>query len=289
MRSASRALFVIIFITLVVLLGLLSACGSKVSQPQEDQTSLEEIQANTQPEAGDDASDGFEEVPVPEGFPASFPIPDGARLGYSGKEPAEGSFQILVKSAGSLDETLDFYRQSLPANGWTLIDEQAVENGHGMTISNPEYEGELYFIFYEEESYVDVSLDPLGAKPEFSDVSENLGSSTALGDSGTDFPADFPLPVGAEQIPLPDKLAGEGYQLAFAFPDMPELAYIQFSAAIVGSGWIIGDFQMGTNSYTMPFSNPSTGFEGYALLTSNPQTAGVSSITGCVVALHPGK
>ena len=110
-----------------------------------------------------------------------------------------------------------------------------------------------------------------------------------MGETGTDFPTDFPLPAGAEPIAVPDKLAAEGYQLAYSYPDIPELAYIQFSAAIVSSGWSIGDFQMGTNFYTMPFSNPATGFEGHALLTSNPEAAGVSTISGCVVALHPGE
>jgi hypothetical protein len=164
-----------------------------------------------------------------------------------------------------------------------------LDEGHGMSVSNGEYFGDLYFVLVEEEAYVDVSLDPQGSLPEISDVGEDLGASTSLGVTETDFPADFPLPTGIEQIPVPEKLASQGYQLAFSYPDMPEMALIQFSAALAGAGWMIGDFQLGAASYTMPFSNPATGFEGYALLTSDPDTAGASSITGCLIAFQAGK
>jgi hypothetical protein len=183
---------------------------------------------------------------------------------------------------------VEFYRLNLPAYGWEVLEEEAFEDGYGMTVSDAEYEGEMYFVLEADEAYADVSLQPAGTTPDNINITENFGISSELGETGTDFPADFPLPPIAEPIPLPDKLAAEGYQLAFTYPDMPELAYIQFSAAIVGAGWMIGDMQMGTNSYTMPFSNPETGFEGYALLTGDFEVAGVSSITGCVVALHTG-
>ena len=157
-----------------------------------------------------------------------------------------------------------------------------------MAASNEKFDAELYFTLYDEKAFISVSLVSAGSLPDSSDLSVSIGGGSTLGKSNTDIPADFPLPIGAEPISLPDKLAGEGYQLAFSYPDMPELAYIQFSAAIVSSGWMIGNPEMGGNSYTMPFSNPATGFEGYALLTSNPETAGVGSISGCIVALHPG-
>jgi len=290
MKLSSRSPQTLKIISIFIMISLLTACGGKESQQLERLQDGPPVEKGSPAEPGDDPSDGFEEIPLPEGFPTSFPIPDGARIGYSGLEVDDGSFQILIALGTNLEKALDYFRQALPDSGWTITEEEAMDEGHGMVASNPEYEGELYFVLHEEEPYVDVSLVPLSSIPEPSDVDLGSGQKIELGQSPSDFPDDFPLPAGVESIPLPDKLAGEGYQLTFASSDIPEIAYIQFSSALASSGWILGEFQMEleTSTYKMPFSNPATGFEGYALMTANPDVARVNTIAGSIIGLHPG-
>jgi hypothetical protein len=137
---------------------------------------------------------------------------------------------------------------------------------------------------------IDLALYPSGMGERIPGSGDGSAASTELGETGGDFPADFPLPIGAEPITVPDKLKSEGYQQIFSYPNLPEMAYIQLTSAIVAKGWEIGDFNVDpdTQVYIMSFSDPASGFQGYALLTDDPGMIGMDMAGGSIIALHPG-
>ena len=158
-----------------------------------------------------------------------------------------------------------------------------------MWITHPEYEAKLDFIEDEYGIVLDLAIAPLGELEELSGSGVTFGESEGLGESGGDFPADFPVPSRFTTIDLPAKLTEEGYQLVFSFPDIAELAIIELSTALMTAEWEISELEVGTNGgyYLLPFTS-STGFQGYALLTSRADIAGLDSISGSVIALHTG-
>ena len=183
-----------------------------------------------------------------------------------------------------------FYRQELPALGWTIDSDEVTSRGTDLKITNPEYEAKLDFVTSEMGVVLDLTIDPLGQALEIPGGEDGFGESEGLGETGGDFPAGFPVPVGAKQIPVPEKLKSEGYQVVFSYPEPPEMAYMQLITAIMGAGWEIGDFTIdpGTNVFLMPFSDPASGFQGYALLTDDPDVAGMDLAGSSIIALHPG-
>ncbi|MEW6060259.1 MAG: hypothetical protein AB1551_09020 [Actinomycetota bacterium] len=54
---------------------------------------------------------------LPEGFPDSFPIPDGATPVYS---VSSGGYGVWFSSSQSSDELRSFFDENLPGNGWTI-------------------------------------------------------------------------------------------------------------------------------------------------------------------------
>ena len=253
--------------------------------PQED-SSQENSSDNSQIET----SATFEEQALPENFPEIFPLPEYATIGSTVETPGEKSFRIFFAFPEvTLEEVLAFYNLELPAGGWSVEAEGPEVTGYGMWINHPEYEAKLDFLVDEYGVVLDLSLAPLGELVELPGSGETFGESESLGAKGGEFPSDFPVPSRFSAIDLPTKLADEGYQLAFNFPDMAELAIIELSTALMTVGWEIGDFHVDsiTASYMVPFTGPS-GFQGYALITVRPEVAGLSSITGSVIALHAG-
>jgi len=261
---------------------------SSLAAEVQEQSESEESEAP--PPEGESGGAVFEEAPLPEDFPGSFPIPEQARIGSSVTEPGVEGFQIMLALTDTLDESLAYYQGALPAGGWEITDQTDSEQGTYLVISSADYEGELVFMPLDTGVILDVGLTPAGAKLEIPESEMDLGTSTDLGETGTEIPADFPLPDGASPISLPDKLKNEGYQLAFEYPDLPELIIIQLSVAVMTAGWEIGEYivEAETHSFLIPFEDPVSGFEGYALLTDNPDLVGLDSITGSIIALHPG-
>jgi len=191
-----------------------------------------------------------------------------------------------------VDEVSEFifpYRQELPARGWTINGEDITSLGTEVSFTDPVYDGLLVFTPAEMGVLIDLALYPSG-KGSIHGSEDGFVSSTELGETGGDFPADFPLPIGFEPIPVTEKLKLEGYQLVFSYPNLPEMAYIQLTSAIVAKGWEIGDFNVDpeTHVYIMSFSDPASGFQGYALLTDDPGMIGMDLAGGSIIALHPG-
>lgn len=59
---------------------------------------------------------------LPEGWPDSFPLPDGAELAGSASSP--GNYVVWFSSGGAeLDDLKSFFDEELPANGWTIDSE----------------------------------------------------------------------------------------------------------------------------------------------------------------------
>jgi len=282
------------FSTLVIILTLLTACGSSVADtasevvPQEE-TSVEGSTDDSQTETNTTGAT-VEEQELPANFPEVFPLPEYAKIGSTEDMPGENSFRILFAFPEvTLEEVLTFYQHELQDGGWSVDAEGPEVTGYGMWITHPEYEAKLDFIEDEYGIVLDLAIAPLGELEELSGSGVTFGESEGLGESGGDFPADFPVPSRFTTIDLPAKLTEEGYQLVFSFPDIAELAIIELSTALMTAEWEISELEVGTNGgyYLLPFTS-STGFQGYALLTSRADIAGLDSISGSVIALHTG-
>ena len=280
---------------LVILAGLLTACGSSAEDapsegvPQEE-TSVEGSTDDSQTETNTTGAT-VEEQELPANFPEVFPLPEYAKIGSTEDMPGENSFRILFAFPEvTLEEVLTFYQHELQDGGWSVDAEGPEVTGYGMWITHPEYEAKLDFIEDEYGIVLDLAIAPLGELEELSGSGVTFGESEGLGESGGDFPADFPVPSRFTTIDLPAKLTEEGYQLVFSFPDIAELAIIELSTALMTAEWEISELEVGTNGgyYLLPYTSSSTGFQGYALLTSRADIAGLDSISGSVIALHTG-
>ena len=157
-------------------------------------------------------------------------------------------------------------------------------------IIHPAYDARLDFITSEMGVVLDLTINPLGEVVDLPEISDSYGESEGLGEIDGDFPSNFPIPSGAKAIPVPDKLKSEGYQLTFSYPDLPEMVYIQLITGFMAVGWDVGEFVIDaeSNLILMPFTHPGSGFQGYALLTDNPDVLGLSSVEGTIITLHSG-
>ena len=286
---------ILFFVSLLAAVVLLTSCGG-LAQPPEDDNSRErggspgESAATQEPQQSNTSGMEFEEGKLPGDFPEAFPVHPEARIGSAITETGLEGFHITLSSTALIDEVLAFYQQELPLAGWTITGFGDTNRGTEMIIQNPDYEGELLFIGLESGVVVDVSLFLPDRRENIPGAGEVYGETTELGELGGDFPADFPMPLGAEAIPVPDKLMAEGYQLVFSYPELPEMAYIQLITGIVGQGWEIGEFVINADTQVilMPFTDPDSGFKGYALLTDSLEVSGMDIMSGCIIALHPG-
>jgi hypothetical protein len=296
MQRQRKFLSVLSLITVLSL--LLVSCAGNESAPDDGQTSpAAEVQEPGDSEDSEapaveinTSGTEFEEAPLPEDFPESFPIPEEARIGSSVNDPGVEGFRTMLALTNTPDEALAYYLGALPAEGWEIIDQTDSEYGTYLIIRSADYEGELLFISLDTGVIVDVGLYPVGAKKEIPESEMDLGTSADLGETETEIPANFPLPDGASPIILPEKLKNEGYQLAFEIQDLPEMIIIQLSIAVMSAGWELGEYIVNaeTHSFLIPFEDPVSGFEGYALLTDNPGLVGLDSVSGSIFALHPG-
>ena len=294
MKLSSLSSTLIKISTLVIFLTLLTACGSPAADTPTEGAPQENIPVESSPDDSQteqnttDAT--FEDQQLPANFPEVFPLPEYAKIGSTLDMPGENSFRIFFAFPEvTLEEVLTFYQHELQAGGWSVDAEGPEVTGYGMWITHLEYEAKLDFIDDEYGIVLDLALAPLGELEMIPGNAETFGESEGLGESGGDFPADFPVPSRFTAIDLPAKLAEESYQLAFSFPEMAELAIIELSTALVSGGWEIGEFEVDpmTGSYMVPFTGPG-GFQGYALITAKPDVAGLNSISGAVIALHTG-
>ena len=279
--------------SLVIL--FLSSCGGGETQPADENSrtrggSPGEGAPTEIPQQVNTSGVEFEEGELPEDFPDEFPVHEDARIGSTIEMAGDNHFRVFLSFTMSLEEVLTYYHHELQAEGWTVESEQATSKGTLLKITNPEYEAKLDFITSEMGVVLDLTIDPLGEAFELPEIAEGIGESSGLGEGSGDFPADFPMPIQASPIPLSDKLRGEGYQLVFSFPEIPELALIQISTALMGGGWEIGDYEIDamTHVYIVPFTDPGSGFQGFALLTDNLDVVGMNSVDGSIIALHPG-
>jgi len=295
MKPSPFSSILIKFSTLILVVSILTACGSPAEDapsegvPHED-TSAESSTEDPQTEMNTTGA-SFDEQELPANFPEIFPLPEYAKIGSTVDMPGENSFRIFFAFPEvTLEEALVFYQHELEAGGWSVDAEGPEVLGYGMWITHPEYEAKLDFLEDEYGIVLDLAIAPLGELEELPGSDLTFGESEGLGESGGDFPSDFPVPSRFTAIDLPAKLAEEGYQLAFSFSDIAELAIIELSTAIMTAEWEIGEFEVGTNGgyYLLPFTSSSTGFQGYALLTSRADIAGLDSISGSVIALHTG-
>jgi hypothetical protein len=84
---------------------------------------------------------------LPEGWPDTFPLPEGAELAGSASSP--GNYVVWFSSGGSTQEDLKaFFDDELPANGWTIESELDFGDDAGSysayAISGNGYSGGVY-------------------------------------------------------------------------------------------------------------------------------------------------
>jgi hypothetical protein len=202
-----------------------------------------------------------------------------------------------------MEEALEYYQETLPEQGWIITDEYVDDDGADLLIESNSLEGELYFIGMEDGSVLDIMLRELGAGFDIPDVEDVTGATPdpdapdagdfgeweEAGETIPGIPADLPLPPGTERIDLTDRLAEQGYLLAFRYSDQPELTLAMFTTSLASGGWEIrdADAEMGIRIYQIPFSDPASGFLGTALITNNPEETGVSAPDGTIIAIKP--
>lgn len=84
---------------------------------------------------------------LPEGWPDTFPLPEGAELAGSASSP--GNYVVWFSSGGStLEDLKAFFDDELPANGWTIESELDFGDDAGSysayAISGNGYSGGVY-------------------------------------------------------------------------------------------------------------------------------------------------
>jgi hypothetical protein len=185
-----------------------------------------------------------------------------------------------------LDEVISFYQYELPAANWSIVEEGDNQGNQKIDVIGPEYHGELTFISGEEGVVLEVFFFPPDYALEKPTIPENMGESTTLGVGESDFPEDFPLPASFLPVQVADLLADQGYQLAFSYQGMPELALADMTMAFVLEDWMVGDPMVEGNkrAYIVPFENPETGFKGFALISNDPEVVAVENQEITIIA-----
>ena len=145
--------------TVLVLLVLTAAACSGSEEDGEGSEATAAPTTEGQAEEPDDGaeptmviSSGSETVSIgggelPEGWPDTFPLPEGAELAGSASSP--GNYVVWFSSGGSTQEDLKvFFDDELPANGWTIESELDFGDDAGSysayAISGNGYSGGVY-------------------------------------------------------------------------------------------------------------------------------------------------
>lgn len=230
-------------------------------------------------------------VELPVDFPVNFPIPDGATISSDVSTPDEGDFRMFITLLLPLEEALAYYQGELPEGGWTIVEEKTSSRESEMTLTSMEYDGELLFVSADTGVALDVHLFPLGTGEVIPDLAEGLGDSTVMGEGGSSFPADFPLPTSFTPIELSASLKAEGYELAYTYVGIAEMAMVELNIALMTAGWEVGELtpEGVSGVYIVPFENLGTGFAGYAYITSNPGQFNMDTGGAALIALAPGQ
>ncbi len=156
---------------LLALVAFSAACASGDDSETAGGTST------TGPAPTDEPSEGPTDGPsvtigtgeLPEGFPASFPLPDGSAP--VGSASQGGTFVVWFSSTSGVDDVKDYFDDALASDGWT-IDAQIDYSQQGITykaytISGNGYGGQVLVgegapgaVGYEGEFAFWVSLTP---------------------------------------------------------------------------------------------------------------------------------
>jgi hypothetical protein len=272
---------------------LLTACGSeKTESPLEasPQSAGSENQGGTiatqQPEFD---TSMVQTAVLPEGFPASFPIPDGAQLTSNVSLPGEDDFRVFFALVMPIEDALAYYQSELPANGWMIEEQTETGRGTEMKLISSEYEGELLFVDADTGVALDVHLLPTGGGALVPELAGDLGDSASLGEGDSSFPADFPVPTIFNPFELNQSLQDEGFELAYTYDGMAEMAMVEFNIAMMSSGWEIGDptIDPASGIYMIPFTNPATGFQGHASILRDASGYGLEA-GSVLILIAPG-
>ncbi len=153
------------------------------------------------------------------------------------------------------------------------------------------YLGELKFISEDTGVGLDVHLYSPENVQEKPGPPENIGESTTLGGGESNFLGDFPLPVSFSPAPVSGTLGEKGYQLAFSYQGMAELALADLTMAFTNGGLTVGDPSLEGNqrAYRVPFEDPASGFQGFALISNNPAAIGDEYQNMTIIAYQTGE
>ena len=230
---------------------------------------------------------------LPIGFPQAFPLPDPIVIAADFSYPEDGDFQIMLDYSQTLDDALVFFRDSLPAAGWTILSEEEFSNDTGRSV-NLEVLGEGFdgrVLILEGEEGVGIQIQLAGETSFEGDYSGDFdGEIVRLGDRSNGLPEDLPVPAGFTQLDVPQELATMGYRVAFQFEGPVEDAAIMMEDGLYTAGWIVlfAFEDDASQFYELEISDADYSFEGTVSLTDSPEAVGLDGFEGTLIAIREG-
>lgn len=96
--------------------------------------SSEEDGPSTEPGEVDAGMDNAS-IPIPNGFPESFPLPEGTLVNADFSMPQEeGDYHVFFELTGSFEETVAFFEAAFPDAGWEIQSTQDYSFGETQSL-----------------------------------------------------------------------------------------------------------------------------------------------------------
>lgn len=186
MLSTSTTSKAVAAATTIALAWALSACGAE--EPAGESTPTPEPEASVEPAADDAAT-----TELPADFD-DIPLPDDYVVVEIDDSDPDGGVAALLTVPASWEDTADFYREQLPANGWT-VDADEPSDGAGTYIAASRDDLEAWVLIDDADGDTElvVAIGPLTAY-----VDEDAGEAedgTEMESFMVDLPEGFPAGV----------------------------------------------------------------------------------------------
>ncbi len=104
-------------------------------------------------------------IPLPTGFPESFPLPEGALVFADYSMPQEeGDYQVFFELTGSFEETVAFFEAAFPDAGWEIQSTQDYSSGETQSleirVAGYGFEGRVLILCCTGGMGLEVDLEP---------------------------------------------------------------------------------------------------------------------------------
>lgn len=167
-----RTLVIIPFV--VVIMVACSSSPTDIAEPAvgeslESETSLEDDgseveESSTESGEADLDLDGAV-IPLPDGFPESFPLPEGALVVADFSMPQEeNDFKVYFEVPGTFEETMGFFETAIPDAGWEIQGTQdyssADTQSFEIRVSGYGFGGRVLILCCAGGTGLEISLEP---------------------------------------------------------------------------------------------------------------------------------